>query len=117
MSVECQAIIAGHISAEEIVSLLRLEVRGKLIVRNMQRIEYKIIDLQQDDGSFSAINLFLESWAAEDYADAFQGPSTFLTAEYSPANFHLVRSVAAAFGGLARKTATEPWTKLDVSRV
>lgn len=64
-----------------------------------------------------ALNLFLDSWAAEDYADTFQGPSTLLTAEYSPQNFNLVRSIAAAVGGLARKTATEPWVELEPARI
>lgn len=117
MSVECQAILAGHVSVDRIVRLLKSEVSGPVAVRDMQRPEYKIVEFQKVDGSWCALNLFLDSWAADDYADAFQGPSTFLTAEYNPQNFNLVRSIAAAVGGLARKKESEPWVELESARI
>ncbi len=117
MSVESQAILVGHIPVDRIVRLVKAEVSGPVAVRDMQRPEYKIIEFQKLDGSWAALNLFLDSWAAEDYADAFQGPSTLMTAEYSPQNFDLVRSIAAAVGGLARKTAAEPWVELEAARI
>lgn len=117
MSVECQAILAGHVPVERIVRLLKAEVSGPVAVRDMQRPEYKIIEFQKLDGSWTAVNLFLDSWAADDYVDIFHGPSTLLTAEYSPQNFNLVRSIAAAIGGLARKTPAEPWVELEPARI
>jgi hypothetical protein len=117
MSVESQAILVGHVPVDRIVRLLKAEVSGPVTVRDMQRPEYKIIEFQRVDGSWVALNLFLNSWAADDYADAFQGPSTFMTAEYSPQNFSLVRSIAAGIGGLARKAATEPWVELEPARI
>jgi len=111
MSIESQAILAGHIPVERIVRLLKAEVSGPVAVRDMQRPEYKMIEFQWADGSWSALNLFLNSWAAEDYADAFQGPSTLMTAEYSPRNFNLVRSLASAIGGLARASESEAWVE------
>jgi folate-binding Fe-S cluster repair protein YgfZ len=116
MGMETQAILAGHIDVVRVVDLLKKEVTGKVAVRDMQRPEYKVIEFQKLDGSWSALNLFLNSWAADDYNDAFQGPSTFLTAEYNPQNFNLVRSIAAAIGGLARKTEAEPWIELEPAR-
>lgn len=116
MSVESQVILTGHISVEQIVRLLRAEISGPVVVRDMQRPEYKVIEFQKVDGSWSTLNLFLNSWAADDYADAFQGPSTFLTAECNPQNFNLVRSIAATIGGLARKTEAEPWVELEPAR-
>lgn len=116
MGVETQAVLAGHVPVERIVALLKSEVVGPIAVRDMQRPEYKLVEFQKVDGSWSTLNLFLNSWAAEDYADAFQGPSTFLTAEYNPQNFNLVRSIAAAIGGLARKTEADPWVELEPAR-
>ena len=116
MSIESQAILAGHVPVERIVSLLKCEVGGPVAVRDMQRPEYKIVEFQKVDGSWSALHLFLNSWAAQDYMDAFQGPSTLLTAEYNPQNFNLVRSIAAAVGGLARKTGADPWIGLEPAR-
>lgn len=117
MSIESQAILVGHVSVERIVGLLKAEISGSVAVRDMQRPEYKIIEFQKSDGSWSSLNLFLDSWAAADYADAFQGPSTFLTAEYDKQNFNLVRLIAAAVGGLARKTEAEPWVELEPARI
>lgn len=117
MSVESQAILAGHIPVDRIVRLLKAEISGPVTVRDMQRPEYKIIEFQKLDGSWASLNLFLDSWAAEDYADAFQGPSTFLTTEYNPQNFNLVRAIAAAIGGLARKSEAEPWIELEPARI
>lgn len=117
MSLESQAILAGHVAPERIVGLLKAEISGAVVLRDMQRPEYKTIEFQRVDGSWSVLNLFLNSWAADDYAEAFQGPSTFLTAEYSAQNFSLVRSIAAAVGGLARKTEAEPWVELEAARL
>lgn len=112
MAVESQAILSGHISVEQVVRLLKLEVTGPIKVRDMHQPEYKMVEYRKVDGSWSSLNLFLNSYAADDYADAFKGPSTFLTTEYSPQNFNLVRLIAAAVGGLARKTGADAWIEL-----
>lgn len=116
MGIESQAILAGHVPVDRIVSLLRSEISGKITVRDMQRPEYKIVDFQKLDGSWASLNLFLESWAADDYAEAFEGPSTLMTVEFSPHNFNIVRAITAAIGGLARRTADEPWAALEAAR-
>lgn len=113
MSVESQVILAGHYDADRIAKLLRSEISGKVAVRDMQRPEYKIIEFQRLDGSRSALHLFLDSWAADDYADVFRGPSTLMTAEYTPQNYILVRAIAAALGGLVRQTAADPWVEQE----
>lgn len=113
MSVESQAILSGHVSLDHLRKLIETEAGHPVVVRDMRRPEYKIIEFRNAGGSWSVLNVFLNSWAADDYAGAFKGPSTFLTAEYTPQNFNLVRSIAAAVGGLARKTDAEPWAELD----
>lgn len=116
MGIESQAILAGHVPVDRIVTLLRSEISGKIDVRDMQRPEYKIVDFEKLDGSWASLNLFLDSWASDDYADAFEGPSTLLTVEFSPQNFNVVRAITAAVGGLVRKTADEPWAALEPAR-
>jgi hypothetical protein len=112
MSVESQAILAGHVAVEQIVNLLRAEIGGNVVVREMQRPEYIIIKFEPADGTWSAMHVFLESWAADDYAEAYKGPSTLMTAEYTPQNLVLMETIAAAFGGLIRRSSTEPWVAL-----
>lgn len=116
MSVESQAILAGHVPVERIADLLRSKNIGTFAIRDMQRPEYKIIEFQNADGSWSTLNVFLNSWAADDYAEAFEGPSTLITAEYSPQNFDLVRSIASVVGGLVRTTEAESWDELGPAR-
>lgn len=117
MSIESQAILAGHVSVENIARLIKSEVAGAVNVRSMQRPQYKLIEVEHLDGSWSSFNVFLDSWAADDYASVFVGPSTMVTVDYSPLSFALIRAVTAAVGGLARKTGAEPWTELEPARV
>ncbi len=100
-----QAILVGHVPVDRIVSLLRSEISSIITVRDMQRPEYKVIDLQRVDGSWASLNLFLESWAAEEYSEVFAVPSTLLTVQFSLQNFDLVQAIATAIGGLTRRTA------------
>jgi hypothetical protein len=51
MSVETQAILVGHVSAERVASVLRTEVTGQVAVRDMQRSEYKVVEFQSEDGT------------------------------------------------------------------
>lgn len=113
MSIETQAILSGHIAVERIASLLSSETGDKVAVCSMQRAQYKILDVQHPDGGSTALHVFLESWAADDYVDAYQGASTFVTAEYSPRNFDILRTLTAVTGGLTRRTTAEPWTALE----
>lgn len=115
MSIETQAILLGHVTVEQITNLLSAGSRNKVTVRNMQRAQYKILDLQDSEGNSTAIHVFLESWAADDYADAFQGPSTFMTAEYNPRNVEVFRALISSMGGLTRRTTDDPWIALEPS--
>jgi hypothetical protein len=117
MSVQTQAIFAGHLSVDSFVRLLVAAVGSAINVRDMQRPQYKIVEFQKPDGSWTALNLFLDSWAADDYADVFEGPSVLLTVDYTPENFSLIRTMAASVSGLVRKTEADPWVELKPSRV
>lgn len=117
MSIESQAILAGHVSVEEIARLIKSEVAGAVNIRSMQRPQYKMIEVEHLDGSWSAFSVFLESWAADDYANVFVGPSTMMTVDYSPLSFAIIRSVTAAIGGMVRKTEAEPWNELEPARL
>jgi hypothetical protein len=117
MSIESQAILAGHVPVEEIARLIKSEVAGTVSVRSMQRPQYKMIEVEHIDGSWSAFSVFLESWAADDYASVFIGPSTLVTVDYSPLTFSLICSVTAAIGGFTRKTEGEPWVELEPARI
>lgn len=113
MGIETQAIYVGHLDVENLALLLERELGGKALVRAMQKPNYKIVEVTRADKLVVAIHIFLNSWAADDYGDVFNGPSTFATMEYNPQNFDALRAVAVAVGGKVRKTTSEPW--IDVA--
>lgn len=115
MSLETQAILTGHLLADEVAKLVIAAGMRAVSVRQMQRPEYWIVAFQRDDGSPGAINLFIDSWAAEDYADVFTGPGTLVTAEYSPDNSSLLQSMVSKTGGMFRSYDSEPWVEIAAS--
>ncbi|TPE62594.1 hypothetical protein FJQ54_05235 [Sandaracinobacter neustonicus] len=115
MSQETQAILAGHLTADEVAQLVVAAGKTAVSVRGMQRPEYKIVEFRQADGAWSALNLFLDSWAADDYAHVFTGPGTLATAECSPDNLGLLRSLVSATGGMLRIDESQPWMQISAA--
>jgi hypothetical protein len=115
MSRETQAILAGHLKPSDVAQLMVAAGKTAVSVRDMQRPEYKIVEFRQADGTWSAINLFLDSWAADDYAHVFTGPGTLATAEYSPDNLGLLRSLVSATGGMLRSDEGQPWIQISAA--
>lgn len=113
MTIEVQAILCGHLAAQTVSEILQNEILGTVSIRNMQRPEYKILEVNRPDGTVSALHLFLDSWAGEDYRDVFSGQSTFATMEYTPQNYSILLAVATVTGGLVRKSSTDSWVTLE----
>jgi hypothetical protein len=79
MGLSAQCILPGHFTVTEIVSALA-EI-GLSDVRALPRYrpEHWEFRFVADDRSECIIDAFLNSWAADDYLDAFTGQSTLLT--------------------------------------
>lgn len=110
MSLNSNAIIFGHQNVDVIVSIIeRRAMSKKTQVRDMHRDDYKVIEFITDKGRGDSVDVFLNSYAAEDYSSVFQGDSTFLTVAYSPDNYELLCEITEALGGLVQKTSDEKW--------
>jgi len=115
MSMETQAIYAGHVDVRALAVLLESAMVGRATVRAMHKPDYRIIEVARSDESVSAVHVFLNSWAAEDYSSVFTGPSTFATVQYSPRDYEALRAVAVSIGGTIRKTTADPWVEVALA--
>lgn len=114
MSIQSQAVLVGHVSINEIAEFLRNHCGYAISVRAMRHEQYKLIEAALDPKNPIALHVFLESYAAEDYADAFREPSTLVSVEHSPEAFTIVSALAKHFGGLHRRTDATPWDAATV---
>lgn len=113
MGLETQAILPGHLTAENIADLLSKECEVKTAsVRAMHRPEYKIIEFIDGAGRLQAMNLFLNSYAASDYEAVFTGDSTLATLEFSSSNFAVLNALAGVTGGYVQRVGGEPWSQV-----
>jgi hypothetical protein len=99
MSLQTQAILPGHLTAAEIA--FRLEQASGFKVfgyRTMRVPEHVLFELEDDGGTTFCVEAFLNSWAADDYAAAFNGPSTMLTMEHSHLAVQMLGAVAGLYG-------------------
>lgn len=110
MSLEIQTILLGHPGADEIASCLETKGRvANVAVRSMHKPDYKLLAGVLGSGQEFVVNAFLNSYALEDHANIFDGPSTFLTAQYDPALVRLMEAIAGEFGGYVRVPSSPEW--------
>ena len=115
MGMETQAILIGHLTIDDVCNLLRNGCGIKALeVRAMRSADYKIIEFYDNARTLQAMNVFLNSYAAEDYAAVYEGASTFATIDFSPSSSDLLSRVASAVGGFVQKISGEPWEQVAV---
>lgn len=115
MSIQTQAILPRHFTIDALCAILRAECGIAVItVRQMTRPEYQIVEFIDLEGGPQAMSVFLDSWAADDYADTHVGDSTLLTLEFSPNNFGLLATVTSATGGYLRRVSGDVWKPANV---
>lgn len=113
MSLEIHAILLGHHAAEALANCLSEHaLAGPVVVRSMHKPDFKLLEGVLGTGQPFAINAFLNSYAVEDHAEVFNGPSTFLTVQYDPALVPVMEVVAGEFGGFIRVPSSLEWRQI-----
>lgn len=80
MSLQTQAVVSGHLSVEDICRRLRENYGARSIVaRPGRHSDYWTIEFVDHDSSLHTLHAFLNSWAADDYAELGAGASTLLS--------------------------------------
>jgi hypothetical protein len=109
MSLQTQAILPGHLTAAEIAVRLEQASGFKVLgYRTMRVPEHVLYELEDASGTVMAVEAFMNSWAADDYAAAYNGQSTLLSAEYSPQAIRLLIATAG-LSGLTREHDLAEW--------
>lgn len=112
MSVETAAIIPMHVTAGDLCAKLRsLDGIVGVGTRNMHKPDYKVIEFTAC-GTSRALNVFLNSYAADDHADVYSGASTLLTMEFAPDSHAILSALVASTGGYVRRISGEPWERV-----
>lgn len=110
MGMEAQAILIGHLTIDDVCNLLRNECGIKALeVRAMRSADYKIIEFYDSARTLQAMNVFLNSYAADDYAAVFEGASTLVTMEFSASNAANLVALAQSAGAFFQRINGEEW--------
>ncbi len=110
MSINAQAILPGHLGIEAICELFaQADGVNDVHAAPRYRPEHWEVSISTSSVAQIVFDVFLNSWAAEDYSDAWQGPSTFLTCRYQPAALSVLSTLVAVGGGVMRPNETGNW--------
>jgi hypothetical protein len=111
MGIETQAILLGNHSAEAVAELLANVCKASDVnIRRTHQPDFKTIEFCDSIGVHKSLDLFLNSYAASDYADVVEGETVLLSMEFSPQSYATVVAIVDAFGGYARRVSSDPWS-------
>lgn len=111
MSLQCQAVLLGHFTPDEIVDALKATTGGLIIARTTHRDSYKLIELSGSHPT-EVFHLFLNSSVADDYSDVTKEPSTLVSVQFSPKSSEIVKRLVERAGGFFRRTEHEQWERI-----
>jgi hypothetical protein len=113
MGLETQAVLKGHLTVPEICTLLRTECRAiNAVARPMRSRDHWIIGFVDHNGQSRSIDVFQNSFAADDYRELGVAESTFLSMEFSADSESFLQSIATPSGGWVRRHDGLPWSEL-----
>lgn len=113
MSLHTQAVISGHLSVEDICRRLREGYGARNVVaRPGRHSDYWIVEFVDHGHELRVVHAFLNSWAAEDYAELCAGDSTFVTTECSPSSMRLAEAIVGTTKGWRRWAEADRWERV-----
>ncbi len=114
MGMDTQAVIGRHVSVADVCGQLKGPYGAKSVqARSTHRPDYWVIDFIDRDGAHRMIDLFLNSYAGDDYRQLTEGQSTLVSMELGPTSEAIVRSIAAPWQAWVRRHDGEPWAQLN----
>ncbi len=116
MSLQTQAVVSGHLTVEDICLRLRETGRASdIVARPGRHSDYWIVEFVDDRGGRRALHTFLNSWAAEDYAELGANESTLLSLEFAPDSPTLAEAVIGPSMGWMRRNEADSWTTVTAN--
>lgn len=115
MGIETQAVLVGHHNMGDLYQRLQAYGATEIHPRVTHRPDYQMIQFVDLDGELRVVNVFLNSFASEDYQELSAGESTLITMELGPTSKAVVRAIASLSPGWFRQQDTEAWVHHSVS--
>jgi hypothetical protein len=81
----------------------------------MRREDYCVIEFAAPARVTRAMDVFLNSFAADDYADLWAGPSTLLSIEHRPDSTALLRRLVPPSRGWVRDHEADRWAEVRIA--
>jgi hypothetical protein len=81
----------------------------------MRREDYWVVEFTDRAGAIRVMNVFLNSFAADDYADLWAGPSTLLWTEHRPDSTALLRRLVPPSRGWVRDHEADSWAEVRIT--
>jgi hypothetical protein len=116
MGLDTQAVLKGHQTTEAICTQLRTAYGvSDAMARPMRSRDHWLIEFTDRDGEHRAVDVFLNSYAAEDYKELAVAESTMISMEFGPTSGAVARTLAQGFGGWIRQHNEKEWTHASLA--
>jgi hypothetical protein len=117
MGLDTQAVLKGHLTVDAICAQLRTGYgAGDAVARPMRLRDHWIVEFTDSDGQHRALDVFLNSYAADDYKELPALESTMVSMELGPTSEAIIRTLVGESGGWVRRHDGEGWAPTDPSR-
>jgi hypothetical protein len=115
MGLDTQAVRKGHLAVDDICArLLSAYGTKNASARATRSPNYWLVEFADRDGEHRVLNVFLNSYAADDYRELHASESTFITMELGPTSEAVIKALSQGSEGWVRQHDSGPWTPLDL---
>lgn len=116
MGLDTQAVLKGHLAVEDICARLRSAYGTRdAFARATRSPDYWMVEFADRDGEHRVLNVFLNSYAADDYRELGASESTLVTMELGPTSEAVIKALAQGSEGWVRRHDSGPWVPVDRS--
>lgn len=113
MGLDTQAVLKGHLTVETICAQLRTAYGASdAIARPMRGQDHWMVEFTDSDGQHRALDVFLNSYAADDYKELTALESTMVSIELGPTSEALIGALANISGGWVRRHDGDSWVSV-----
>jgi hypothetical protein len=110
MGLDTQAVLKGHLTVDAICAQLRTAYGADdAVARPMRSRDHWIVEFTDRDGQIRALEVFLNSYAADDYKQLAAPESTLVSMELGPTSEAIMRVLAQNSDGWVRRHDGEGW--------
>ena len=112
MSIQSLIIIPKHLDIDEVGGSITSAFGGKSFkILPRYNANHKLIELTDSNGTIRQIDVFLNSYAADDYATVYSGDSTLIALPFDPIAWNAMERLSQAENAISRKHDGAEWVQ------